>query len=84
MDGDAYDGIPQGFKDSSREHEEKNPHFVMLSGVLSTHKTNRERLLDFEYAKNQAPFQLLCGSLTLVLMDTNNDKWLPCTDPPTS
>jgi hypothetical protein len=54
----------------------------MLSGVLSTHKKKRKRLLVFEYAKNQAPIQLLCGSLTVVLMGTNNDRWLPCTDPP--
>jgi hypothetical protein len=44
MDGDAYNGISQRFKDGRGEHEEKDPHIVMLSGVLSTYKKKRELL----------------------------------------
>jgi hypothetical protein len=42
----------------------------------------RELLPVFEYAENHPPFQPLCGSLTVVLINTNNDRWPPHIDPP--
>jgi hypothetical protein len=51
MDGDAYNGISKSFKDGRGEHEEKNLHVVMLSGVLSANNKKRELLPFFECAE---------------------------------
>ena len=34
--------------------------------------------------EDSPPLTILLGCLTVVLMRTNNDKWLPHTDPPNS
>jgi hypothetical protein len=55
----------------------------MLAGVLSRGKKKRELLLDFHGGDESAAAGHLPGcSLTVVLIDTNNDRWLPHTDRP--